>query len=84
VRLRALMGEWEDGSVLFLGAVEYDQYEALLEGDDDWADQREHWVNRGPAGIGETREVDVTLDVPYGLFEAPILRAEVPAEKGQD
>jgi hypothetical protein len=83
--LRALLGEWEDGEAVFLGAVEHTTYEAILIEDahddtDRWGERCEQWVNEGPVGVEEAREVDIRVSVPPDLFATPTppSKVEVP------
>lgn len=76
MKLRALIGEWDDDKAVFLGAVEVDIYEAIreddeCEGTDRWEDRKEQWLDSGPHGIEETREVEIDLDLPGDLFAIP-------------
>jgi hypothetical protein len=76
MKLRALIGEWDHDKVIFLGAVEVDIYEAICEDDDcegtsRWEDRKEQWLDTGPHGIEETREIEIDLDLPGDLFATP-------------
>jgi len=72
VRLRALVGDWDDGSPVFLGAVESDLWGDLPF--TEWEAMCDRWRIDGP-GTTQTREVDVTLSVPADLFSTPQLSA---------
>ena len=85
VRVRALIGEWEGQEPMFLGGIQHDQYEAILEEDAHdgtfrWEEITDDWKRLAPSGITETREVDVTLQVPADLFLTQQLSAEVDEE----
>jgi len=89
VKLRALVGNWDDEKVVFLGAVEQDIYEATCEDDlcsdtDRWAERKQQWIDAGPYGIGETREVEIDLHLPNGLFSTPQAPAQaLPVSEGE-
>lgn len=88
LELRGLVGEWEDGTAIFLGAVPVETYEALCEdganeGTNPWEDRKQEWVERGPHGVGETREIDIRLSLPDWTFATPEATARsLPADDG--
>jgi hypothetical protein len=82
VKARALIGNWEDQEPMLLGAIQHDQYEAILvedaaDGTERWEGVVAEWTVLAPSGITETREVDLLLAVPADLFSTPQLTGTV-------
>lgn len=81
-KLRALFGEWDDGKAIFLGAVEEYVYEAICEDDEQagtngWEERCQGWIDRGPMGIGETREATIAVHLDgKALFAVPAFPAQ--------
>lgn len=88
MKLRALIGEWHDDEVAFLGAVEADAYNLIreddeIEGTENWANRKEQWLDSGPHGIEETREIEIDLDLPDGLFSTPQAVGRFSEQQGE-
>lgn len=89
LHLRGLVGEWEDGEAIFLGAIPQDTYDAICGADADedtsrWEQAKQEWIDSGPAGIGETREIEIRLQVPGDLFTPPTALARSgPVDAGE-
>ncbi len=82
IELRALIGNWEGESPFFLGAVEKSIYKAIREedeadGTERWKERCEEWIKANATGIVDTREVDIKLKVPDGLFATPTALAAI-------
>lgn len=80
LKLRALIGDWDGGSPVFLGAVESDLWGDLPFA--EWEAMCDRWRLDGP-GTTSAVEVDVTLSVPADLFSTPQLNATVTEEAEQ-
>lgn len=79
MRLRALIGEWEGESMVLLGAVDYDVYDAMP--DEEWTRRLNLWRgSKDWSGITDTREVDIEVTLTTDLFATPELEAEVRSD----
>lgn len=81
VKLRALLGLWDDREIVVAGVKSAEEYETLDV--DVWEDLVLEWKERAPAGMDDWREVWMTVEVPANVFAAPTLpsKVEVPADE---
>lgn len=80
IEARALIGQWEGDCFVLLGAVDLDTYEN--ESRTEWNDRWLRWA-ADAAGITDTKEVALSIEVPLDLFHPPRLSASTqPQSEG--
>lgn len=76
MRLKALIGEWEGESMVFLGGVDIDTYDAMT--DEEWTRRLNLWkASPDWTGITDTREVEIEIALTTDLFAPPELEGAV-------